>query len=308
MTATPTIQPPRTTWKQVAPPAAALAAVMVWLALTADDGPLSVIEAVVLGAVEGITEYLPVSSTGHLLVTQRLLGLGEGAGKVAADTYAVAIQVGAIAAVIALYWTRIGQLFRGLIGRDDEGRRILIALAIAFVPSAAIGFLFGDDIKDQLFGPWPVVVAWAVGGIFLLVWRPSPGRITLSTITARHAAIIGAAQILALWPGTSRSLTTIVAALAIGFTMSAAVEFGFLLGLATLTAATLLDLTKDGGTLLDEYGWKTPLLGALVAFVTAIFAVRWLVNYLRTRPLSIFGWYRLGIATLTAALLVANSI
>ncbi len=308
MTATPTLEAPPTRWNRIVPAVAALAAVMVWLALTADDGPLSVIEAVVLGAVEGITEYLPVSSTGHLLVTQRLLGLGEGAGKVAADTYAVAIQVGAIAAVIALYWARIGQLFQGLIGRNDEGRRILIALAVAFVPAAAIGVLFGDAIKEQLFGPWPVVAAWAVGGVFLLVWRPSSGNITLSTVTVRHAAIIGAAQILALWPGTSRSLTTIVAALAIGFTMSAAVEFGFLLGLATLTAATLLDLTKDGGTLLDEYGWKTPVLGGLVAFVTAIAAVRWLVNYLRTRPLSIFGWYRLGIAALTVVLLVTNAI
>ena len=157
------------------------------------------------GAVEGISEYLPISSTGHLLVTQRLLGLGTGAGKTAADTYAVAIQVGAIAAVAVLYWRRIGQLVRGLIGRDTEGRRILIRLAIAFVPAAAVGLVLDHTIKRHLFGPWPVVAAWTAGGLFLLWWRPRAGSVTLSTLTTRHALIIGGAQVLSLWPGVSRS-------------------------------------------------------------------------------------------------------
>lgn len=278
------------------------------LALTAGEGPLSVAEAIVLGAVEGITEYLPVSSTGHLLVVERLLGLGEGTAKAAADTYAIAIQMGAIAAVIALYRGRIVQLGRGLAGRDGEGRRILIGLFVAFLPSAVIGLVFGTAIKENLFGPWPVVAAWVLGGLFLLVWRPAPGHVTLGTLSTRHAAVIGVAQILALWPGTSRSLTTIVAALALSWTMIAAIEFSFLLGLATLTAATALDLTKDGRAMLDAYGWKTPLLGSLVAFVTAVLAVRWLVGYMRTRPLAIFGWYRLGVAALTVALLATGAI
>jgi undecaprenyl-diphosphatase len=127
-------------------------------------------------------------------------------------------------------------------------------------------------------------------------------------MTVRHAAIIGCAQILALWPGTSRSLVTMIAALALGLSMSAAVEFSFLLGLATLSAATVLDLAKDGGTLLDLYGWQTPLLGTLVAFVTALIAVRWFVAYLRTRPLTIFGWYRIAIAAITVSLLAAGVI
>ena len=135
-----------------------------------------------------------------------------------------------------------------------------------------------------------------------------PGRVELTSLTTRHAAIIGAAQILALWPGMSRSLVTIAAALAIGASMAAAVEFSFLLGLATLTAATVFDLLKDGQTLLDDYGWRTPLLGAIVAFITAVIAVRWLVSFLRTRPLSIFGWYRIGIALVTAALIALGAI
>lgn len=307
---------------------AALGIGILALALAGGSGPLTAPKAIVLGAVEGITEYLPVSSTGHLLVTQRLLDLGSAEGKVAADTYAISIQLGAIAAVIALYRRRLLQLLHGLLGRDDEGRALLVRLVVAFLPAAAIGVAFNNSIKDTLFGPWPVVAAWALGGAFLLVWKPrqmatrspsgtpaSPSRRPASTagkaitdISVRAAVVIGVAQALALWPGVSRSLVTIVAALAIGCTLAAALEFSFLLGLATLTAATVLDLAQDGDTLLDDYGWRTPLLGALVAFATALFAVRWLVGYLRTRPFSDFGWYRLAAAAVTVVLIVVDAI
>lgn len=285
-----------------------VALVTIILLSLSSEGPLTPLKAIILGAVEGFTEYLPVSSTGHLLVTQRLLGLGEGDGKAAADTYAIAIQIGAILAVVVLYWRRLGQLAGGVIGRDVDGRRLLVRLLIAFVPAAIVGLILGDTIKEQLFGAWPVIAAWLAGGVFLVWWNPHPGRVELTSLTTRHAAIIGAAQILALWPGMSRSLVTIAAALAIGATMAAAVEFSFLLGLATLTAATLFDLLKDGQTLLDDYGWRTPLLGAIVAFITAVIAVQWLVTFLRTRPLSIFGWYRIGIALTTAALIALGAI
>ncbi len=282
-----------------------LAVVLLSLGTT---GPLTPAKAIVLGAVEGFTEYLPVSSTGHLLVTQRLLGLGDGDGKAAADTYAIAVQIGAILAVVVLYRRRLGQVAAGVIGRDAEGRRLLARLVVAFAPAALVGVIAGDTIKEQLFGPWPVVGAWMVGGLFLIWWRPRPGTVELTSFTARHAASSGAAQIMALWPGVSRSLVTIVAALAIGATMAAAIEFSFLLGLATLSAATLYDLAKDGQTILDDYGWRTPLLGAIVAFVTAVIAVRWLVTFLRTRPLAIFGWYRIAVATVTAALIGVGAI
>jgi undecaprenyl-diphosphatase len=289
--------------------ALAVAAVaVVALAIAGGGGPLTPVKAVVLGAIEGITEFLPVSSTGHLLVVQRLLGLGAGDGRVAADTYAIAIQLGAILAVVALFRDRIAQLFRGLVGHDAAGTHLLTRLIVAFAPAAAIGVVFGDSIKSRLFGPWPVVGAWAVGGAFLLWWRPTRSGGSLELLTHGGAAVIGCAQTLALWPGVSRSLVTIVAALAVGLTMSAAVEFSFLLGLATLSAATLLDLSKDGGTLVSDYGWRTPLLGAIVAFVTALAAVRWLVTYLRTRPLTIFGWYRLLAAATTVVLIAAGAI
>ena len=272
------------------------------------QGPLTPLKAIILGAVEGFTEYLPVSSTGHLLVAQRLLDLGEGEAKAAADTYVIAIQIGAILAVVVLYWRRLGQIAAGVVGRDADGRRLLLRLLTAFVPAAVVGLLLGDTIKAELFGPWPVVAAWMAGGIFLIWWNPRPGPTELTAFTARNAAIIGVAQILALWPGMSRSLVTIAAALAIGASMAAAVEFSFLLGLATLSAATFYDLAKDGQTILDEYGWRTPLLGAIVAFITAAVAVRWLVAFLRTRPLSVFGWYRIGIAIATAAMIAFGVI
>jgi len=272
------------------------------------SGLLTPIKAIILGAVEGITEFLPVSSTGHLLVVQRLLGLGDGAGKTAADTYVVSIQIGAILAVVALYRQRLVQLARGVIGLDAEGRALLVRLAVAFVPAAVVGVLLGDTIKAQLFCVWPVVVAWIAGGVFLLWWSPPPGSITITTLTVRHAAIIGAAQILALWPGVSRSPATIVAALAIGATMAASVEFSFLLGLATLSAATFYDLGKNGSTLVADYGIVTPVLGAVVAFLTAYVAARWLVATLRTRPLAIFGRYRIGVALLVMVLLGVGAI
>src|SRR6185369_8461042 len=141
--------------------------------------------------------------------------------------------------------------------------RLLIRLAVAFLPAAAIGGALNHTIKDHLFGPWPVVAAWAVGGAFLLLWKPgmfAETGLAITDISVRSAAIIGFAQALALWPGVSRSLVTIVAALAIGCEIGAALEFSFLLGLATLTAATGLDLVKDGHALLHDYGWRMPLL------------------------------------------------
>ena len=278
------------------------------LAAANGSGALQSWKAIVLGVVEGVTEFLPVSSTGHLLIAQRGLGFGSGSGKTAADTYAIAIQLGAILAVVVLYRLRIVQIAAGLVGRDSDGRTILVRLSVAFAPAALIGTTLEHSIKSHLFGPWPVIVAWAIGGVFLLWWTPQYGTSAITEITIRSALAIGVAQSLALWPGVSRSLVTIVAALMMGCDMAAALEFSFLLGLATLTAATGLDLVKDGKTLVAEYGWQTPLLGTLVAFVTAVAAVRWLVAYLKDRPLKVFGWYRLVAAGLAIVLIATGAV
>ncbi len=281
-------------------------------------------KAAVLGVVEGITEYLPISSTGHLLVTSRLLDLPseEGsAGLEAVNAYAIAIQFGAILAVVALFWRRFVEMLEGIAGRNPDGRHLFVTLVIAFVPAAVLGVLFDDQIEDALFGPWPIVVAWIVGGALILVLERTghiprgddldpdpPDRPRLASITYQQALIIGLAQCVALWPGTSRSLATILGALLVGVAMSAAVEFSFLLGFATLTAATAFTLVKDGDLLVEEFGLADPLIGALFAFVSAMLAIRWLVGYLRRHDLSIFAWYRFAVAGLTIVLLATGVI
>ena len=291
-------------------------------------------QAVVLGVVEGITEYLPISSTGHLLIASRLLGLPDeqgSAGLEAVNTYAIAIQFGAIVAVAGLFWRRFRDMLLGLVGRSEPGRHLLLILVIAFLPSAVLGFLFDDAIEERLFGPWPIVVAWVVGGVLILVLErtgriPSRrdtadaesagsgggveqvavGRDPLLSISYRQAAIVGLAQCLALWPGTSRSLATILGALLVGVSVAAAVEFSFLLGFATLTAASGYKLLTGGDTLVEQFGVVTPLIGALAALVSAVLAIRWLVTYLERHDLTVFAWYRFAVAGLAVVLLLTG--
>jgi undecaprenyl-diphosphatase len=276
---------------------------------------LTGVKAAVLGVVEGLTEFLPVSSTGHLLVAQRLLDIGRHeATEEAADTYAVTIQAGAILAVVVLYWERLRAMARGVRGHDEIGRRVLVATAVAFVPAAVVGVALEAPIKDRLFGAGPVVVAWAVGGVAILLfarWMHARGHThgaPLETIGVRPALAIGVAQCLALWPGTSRSLVTILAAIAVGLSVAAAVEFSFLLGLLTLGAATSYDALRHGGELLDTFGVVEPAVGFVVAFVAALLAVRWMVAYLSRHSLAFFGWYRLAAAALTLLLLATDVI
>jgi undecaprenyl-diphosphatase len=270
-------------------------------------------KAMVLGAVEGITEYLPISSTGHLIVTQRVLGIGDTPEtKDAADSYAIAIQFGAILAVLVLYRKRIQSLLRGLFGKDAEGRNLLLSLVLAFLPAVVIGVAIEKPIKSNLLNVGPIIGAWIVGGLLLLYLAPKikPDRVgfAITAITPKHALIIGGAQVLAMWPGTSRSLVTILAALAVGTTLAAAVEFSFLLGLMTLGAATLFETAKDGSAVVDAYGWFTPLVGLVFAFIFAALAVKWMVTWLQTRSLAIFGWERLTVAAISIGLLAAGTI
>lgn len=274
---------------------------------------MNVWKAVVLGVVEGVTEYLPISSTGHLVVTQRLLNIGnDSATKDAADTYAIAIQFGAILAVLILYRERLALMVRGVFGLSQRGRRLVISLLLAFLPAVLVGVTLEKPIKEHLLNPVAVIAAWVVGGIVLLVVAPriSPKRkgISLTGINTKEALIIGAAQVLAMWPGTSRSLVTILAALAVGTTLAAAVEFSFLLGLLTLGAATVYESAKNGSTVIDTYGWTSPIVGVIVAFVAAVAAIRWMVTWLQTRSLAVFGWERIVAAAITVVLLVAGTI
>lgn len=267
---------------------------------------LTIPEAILLGIVEGITEFLPISSTGHLLVVGDLIGFGTGESQSAADAYSIAIQLGAIVAVLFLFRLRVASLTKGLVGRDSVGRAVLVALVLSFIPAAILGVLFGDAIKDALFGPIPITIAWAVGGVFLLVWKPSTVGLDIHQLTVQSALIIGVAQCVAMWPGVSRSLATLIAGLAVGLSLSAAVEYSFLLGVITLAAATALDLVKYGDEIVQQFGILRPVTGGVVAFLTALVAVKWMVNYLANRSLAIFGWYRLLIAAVATIFLATG--
>ncbi|MFW6028069.1 MAG: undecaprenyl-diphosphate phosphatase [bacterium] len=275
-------------------------------------------EAIILGIVEGLTEYLPVSSTGHLLVVQALLGIGDGSeqARAAANAYTICIQAGAIVAVLGLYRQRIAQMVRGLLGRDDEGRRLVINIIAGFMPAAVIGLALNDWIKAQLFGPWPVVSAWFVGGVIILVvawWRKARGGeskagYSLIELTWRAALIIGFAQCIAMWPGVSRSLVTIVGGVLVGMSLRSAVEFSFLLGVVTLGAATCFDGLKHGEVMIAQYDAADMLLGFFFAWLSAVLAVKWMVAYLNKHGLQIFGYYRVAIAILVGALLYAGAL
>ncbi len=265
---------------------------------------LSLFSAIVLGLVEGLTEYLPVSSTGHLLMTNEILGLNVNAeAERLLDTYAIGIQAGAILAVLVVYKDRILQLLDGLLGRSEDGRRILLAVMASFVPTAVIAKLIFDPVREYIFSPGYIALAWLVGGIGILVLSRSAffdrAKGELASISVKQAVIIGLMQAIAVWPGVSRSLVTIIAGVLVGLSLRAAVEYSFLLGLLTLTAATAFAALSDGGPLIEEFGLFTPAVGLVVAFVSAVAAVRWMVAWLNERGFEVFGWYRIATGLLT---------
>lgn len=263
-------------------------------------------QALILGLIEGLTEYLPVSSTGHLLIAQRLLGIEASE---AANAYAIVIQAGAIAAVLGLYRRRIAQMALGLSGRDPDGRQIALGLIVAFLPAAVLGLTAGDAIEAYLFGPLPVAAAWAAGGLLLLIigsrLRGAEG-LTLEALTLRAALVIGFAQCAALWPGVSRSLATILGGLAAGLSLVAAVEFSFLLGLITLGAATAYKTLESGQAMLQVYGLPELAVGFAAAWLSAVLAVKWMVAWLSERGLAVFGWWRLSAAALVVFLVLTG--
>jgi len=255
-------------------------------------------QALVLGTIEGITEFLPVSSTGHLIVASAALGLhGE-----AVNTFEVVIQAGAVAAVAGLYRAEVWHLCRALWTADGVGRRLWRNLLISVAPAVICGAVWHDGIKTRLFGLWPVVLALAIGGVLMIGvdwWvgaRNSRNGRTVDSLTPQEALVIGLVQCLALWPGTSRAMVTIVAGLLLGLPATMAAEYSFLLALPTLGAATLFDLAHGGGALRQEVGVVSVACGFLAAMVVAAVTIRGFVGYLTKRGLAPFGWYRIGLA------------
>jgi undecaprenyl-diphosphatase len=276
-------------------------------------------QAALLGLVEGITEFLPISSTGHLILTSALLGLRtpEQSGAVAA--FEIVIQGGAILAVLGLYRQRVLQMGAGALGRDDAGRRLLGQLALAFLPAALLGPLLDDAIEAHLFRAAPVLAALFLGGVWM-IWldrtrKPAAGA-PLDALGWRQALGIGLFQCAAMWPGTSRSMMTIAGGVLLGLRARDAAEFSFLLGVPTLGGACVYKLTKNlleaesAGTpnLFEQLGPASVALGIAVAALSAAAAVHWLVSFLQRHGLAPFGWYRIALALALGAALWSGAL
>ncbi|MCH8269789.1 MAG: undecaprenyl-diphosphate phosphatase [Planctomycetes bacterium] len=280
--------------------------------------------AALLGLVEGITEYLPISSTGHLIIVTGLLGLGgDPTTKSAIDAFTIVIQGGAILAVLGLYRRRVGQMIRGLAGRDRVGLKLAINLGVAFMPAAVLGVLLDDWIGSRLFSTWPVLAALALGGVYMMIvdrLRKRRGEdeaaVDITELTIRKSLIIGLMQCVAMWPGTSRSMMTITGGVLVGLRPRQAAEFSFLLGLPTLGGACVYKLGKnlkqshDAGTanMFDTIGWTAVVIGLAVATVSAALAIKWLVGFLNRHGLTPFGWYRLALSAVLAGLIAGGVV
>jgi undecaprenyl-diphosphatase len=262
--------------------------------------------AVLLGIVEGLTEYLPISSTGHLVLVGHLLGLSD--DDPATSSFEIVVQLGAILAVVAHYWTLLGQKLRGLAARDAASFQLLTALAVAFAPTAVAGLLLRKTIKARLFGPIPVTAALVVGGVAMILIERWVGRRNrgvhppdtfgsgedgLDKVTPKRALAVGLGQCLSLWPGASRSMCTIVAGQLAGLSTATAAEFSFLLALPTLGAATLFEGYKARADLASRVGGVSLAVGLVVSFFVAWAVIASFLKYLRKHGLEPFGWYRI---------------
>ncbi|MDB5824746.1 MAG: pyrophosphate phosphatase [Herminiimonas sp.] len=251
------------------------------------------IKAIVMGIVEGLTEFLPISSTGHLILAGSLLDFTGEKVKI----FEIVIQAGAIFAVMWEYRARIAAVVGGL-ASDRKAQRFAINLVIAFLPAAVLGLLFSKKIKATLFAPVPVALAFIIGGIVILWVEKRHRRVTRSRIesvddmTAMDALKVGLAQAFALIPGTSRSGATIMGGMLFGLSRKAATEFSFFLAIPTLLAATVYSLYKDRA-LLSAADVPLFTVGTVAAFISAFFCVRWLLRYISTHTFSVFAWYRI---------------
>ena len=258
------------------------------------------LKAAILGIVEGMTEFLPISSTGHLILVGDLLGFNDEKGKM----FEVAIQFAAILAVCWEYRAKIVTVVGGLTS-EKAAQRFMINLMIAFMPAAVLGLLFASKIKQHLFAPVPVALAFIIGGVFILWAEKRDHKITVESVddmSWKDALKVGCAQALALIPGTSRSGATIIGGLFFGLSRKAATEFSFFLAIPTLFAATIYEVVKYRH-LFHAEDWSMFAVGGVTSFISAFLCVRWLLRYISRHDFTVFAWYRIvfGLVVLATA-------
>jgi undecaprenyl-diphosphatase len=261
---------------------------------------LALLHALILGVVEGLTEFLPISSTGHLILAADLLGFQGERAKV----FEIVIQTGAMAAIVVEYRARFGRALTGVL-TDRNAQRFWLHLAVAFLPAALLGLAFGAAIKAHLFNPVPVAVAF-IAGAFVILWverKPIAARVDdVDAMTWTDALKVGVAQAFALIPGTSRSGATIIGGMLFGLSRRVATEFSFFLAVPTLVAASAYDLYKNWALFASS---DLPVFGVgfAAAFVSAFFCVRWILRYIALHDFRPFAWYRIafGLIVLVTA-------
>jgi undecaprenyl-diphosphatase len=254
------------------------------------------LRAVILGIVEGVTEFLPVSSTGHLLLAERFFDLGEGSFW---KSFAVLIQLGAILAIVAIYFVKLWRVALGMFSTPDD-RRFVIGLLVAFLPAAVIGAVTGSYIKAYLFNPWVVCFSLIVGGAILL-WVDQldldPRQYDAMKFPLPMYLAIGFAQCLAMIPGVSRSGASIVGAMLLGADKRAAAEFSFFLAIPTMVGAFVYDLYKNRADMTADH-MGIIAIGFVVSFVTAIIVVKTFLSYVTRHGFTLFAWWRVIVGTL----------
>jgi undecaprenyl-diphosphatase len=257
---------------------------------------LLLIKAAIMGVVEGLTEFLPISSTGHLILAASLLKFSGQGVKV----FEIAIQTGAIFAVIIVYWQRIRDTVIGL-PTQRHAQRFALNVAIAFLPAVVLGLLFGKVIKAHLFSPLVVATTFILGGLVIIWAERRPASATrvehVDMMTPMDALKVGFAQCLALVPGTSRSGSTIIGGMLFGLSRKTATDFSFYLAIPTLIGAGAYSLYKDWG-LLTASDLPLFLVGLLFSFLSAWVCVRWLIRYVATHNFIPFAWYRIAFGAL----------
>lgn len=261
----------------------------------------ALLSALVMGVVEGLTEFLPISSTGHLILLGELIGFQGPPGK----AFEISIQLGAILAVVLIYWQKLLGLAFGM-WRPGAERFYVINLVLAFIPAMVIGLLFHKTITELLFSPWVVCFALIIGGIAIILIeraRPAPSIHSVPEIGPLAALLIGFGQALAMIPGTSRSGATIITALLLGVDRKTAAEFSFVLAIPTMLAATAYSLFKARRELAaDDLGQIA--VGFVTAFVVAFFTVRWVLSVIGRIGFTPFGWYRIAVGSLMLGFLI----
>ena len=254
---------------------------------------LLLLKAAIMGIVEGITEFLPISSTGHLILASELMNFWT---KEKSDVFVIAIQMGAIAAVIYEYWARLWGAATGIVTGEEKGRRLGISLILASIPIVLIGLTLGQTVKELLFNDMAIAIGLIVGGLIIIWVEKNPPVVRaqeVDDLTIKDAVWIGLIQVLSLIPGTSRSGATIIGAMMLGVSRKAATEFSFFLGIPVIVGAGLLDLYQSYHVFDGAADWTVIAVGLLVSFISALILIRVLVAYVAKRDFMVFAWYRI---------------